>query len=149
MTHCELEDITMHLNTRISSIRRVLELRTIAKDQDKRVILEKIGQEVHTIDGLLDQFEKCVVRQKDLLKHLKELEGFFQEDVHDGKHLKENKPTHMPAKGQPAVHGRGPLGKSRLADVQPGQQENPRKASKNHIKEMQFITSPEFESIPQ
>ncbi|XP_010876035.1 spindle and kinetochore-associated protein 1 isoform X2 [Esox lucius] len=149
MTHCELEDITMHLNNRISSIRRVLELRAIAKDQDKRIILEKIGQDVLAIDGLLDQFEKCVVRQKDLLKHLKELEGFFQEDVQDGKHLRDNKPTHMPGKGQQALHGGGPLSESKPADVQTAQQEKPRKTSKNHIREMEFITSVEFESIPQ
>ncbi|XP_045081334.1 spindle and kinetochore-associated protein 1 isoform X1 [Coregonus clupeaformis] len=152
MSHCELEDITMHLNDRISSTRRVLELRTIAKDQDKRIILGKIGQDVLAIDGLLDQFEKCVGRQKDLLKHLKELEGFFQEDVQDGKHLRDNMPTHMPRKGQPAVQypsGRGPVGQSGPVDVQPVQQEHPRKTSKNQIREMEFITSPEFDTIPQ
>ncbi|XP_071011488.1 SKA complex subunit 1-like [Oncorhynchus clarkii lewisi] len=149
MSHCELEDITLHLNDRISSTRRVLELRTIAKDQDKRVILGKIGQDILAIDGLLDQFEKSVGRQKDLLKHLKELEGFFEEDVQDGKNLRDNMPTHMPRKGQPAVHGIGSAGQSGPVNVQAVQQVHTRKTSKNQIREMEFITSPEFDTIPQ
>ncbi|KAG8012893.1 Spindle and kinetochore-associated protein 1 [Nibea albiflora] len=35
------------------------------------------------------------------------------------------------------------------ADVQPAQTENTKKTNKNFIREMDFITMPEFESIPQ
>ncbi|CAB1332861.1 unnamed protein product [Coregonus sp. 'balchen'] len=149
MSHCEFEDIILHLNDRISSIRQVLELWTIAKDHDKRIILGKMGQDVLSIDGLFDQFEKCVGRQKYLLKNLKELEECFLKDVKDGKHLRDNMPTHMSRKAQPAVYGRGPVSQSGPVDVQPAQQEHPRKTSKNQIREMEFITCPEFKTIPQ
>ncbi|KAL0965578.1 hypothetical protein UPYG_G00283160 [Umbra pygmaea] len=147
MTHCELEDITKHLDNRISSLRRVFDLRIIAKDQDKRIILGKISQDLLTVDGLLDQFEKCVCSQRDLLKHLKELEEYFHEDVQNGRYLRDHMPTHMPRKGPTA--NQGPVSESGLVDVQPNKQEHPRKTPKNHVKQMEFITSPEFESIPQ
>lgn len=150
MSHSELEDITKHINDRVLGIRRALELRAIAKDQDKQLILRRLGQDVLVIDGLLDQFEKCVGRQRDLLKHLKELDEFFQEDVLAGKHLRDNTPSHMPRKGHPAAIADGPAScQIGPADVKPTQQENLRKTSKHHVREMPFITMPEFETIPQ
>ncbi|XP_062340007.1 spindle and kinetochore-associated protein 1 isoform X2 [Osmerus eperlanus] len=150
MSHCELEAVTQHINDRIVAIRRVLELRIIAKDVEKGPILRKIGQGIVATDGLLDQFEKCIGRQRDLLTHLKELEEFFKEDVRNGKHLKDNMPTHMPRKGQPLVIGEAPaLCQTGPVDTPPSQPENPRKTSKNHIREMPFITITEFENIPQ
>ncbi|KAM6984847.1 SKA complex subunit 1 [Aplochiton taeniatus] len=147
MTHrCELEDVTQHINNKISSLKQILELRSIAKDPDKILILRKIGQDVLAIDGLLDQFEKCVGRQKGLLKHLKDLQSFFEEDLQDGQHLRENIPQHMPKNGLAAV---GSGSQNKPAEVQPVQQDNSRKTSKNQIREMQFITMPEFEAIPQ
>lgn len=38
---------------------------------------------------------------------------------------------------------------SEAADVQPAQMENVKKTNKSFIREMDFITMPEFESIPQ
>uniref|UniRef100_A0A4W5PB49 SKA complex subunit 1 n=1 Tax=Hucho hucho TaxID=62062 RepID=A0A4W5PB49_9TELE len=78
MSHCEFEDIILHLNDRISSIRQCLELQTIAKYHDK---------------------------------------------------------VNMPRKGQPAVHGRGPVRQSGPVDVQPTQQEHLRKTSKKQIRD--------------
>lgn len=154
MSHCELEDITKHINDRVLGIRRALELRAIAKDQDKQLILRRLGQDVLAIDGLLDQFEKCVGRQRDLLMHLKELDGFFQEDVSAGKHLRDNTPTHMPRKDAgcllpAATADRPALCQTGPANLKPTQLENLRKTSKHHIREMPFITMPEFETIPQ
>ncbi|KAK6305390.1 hypothetical protein J4Q44_G00241700 [Coregonus suidteri] len=78
-----------------------------------------------------------------------ELEECFLKDVKDGKHLRDNMPTHMSRKAQPAVYGSGPVSQSGPVDVQPAQQEHPRKTSKNQIREMEFITCPEFKTIPQ
>uniref|UniRef100_A0A8C1KKK2 SKA complex subunit 1 n=1 Tax=Cyprinus carpio TaxID=7962 RepID=A0A8C1KKK2_CYPCA len=103
MNHCELEEVTQHINDKISMIRRLLELRAVAKDPDKRGTLLKIEQEVSAINVLLDRFERYVGEQRGLLKHLKDLEGFFLEDEQDALHLKNNIPPHMPKRGQQAA----------------------------------------------
>lgn len=152
MNHCELEEVTQHINNKISMIKRLLELRAVAKDPDKRGTLLKIGQEVSAINELLDRFEKYVGQQRDLLKHLKDLEGFFQEDEQDAYHLKNNIPPHMPKRGQQAApQGGGQVAvQSRQTDAPAAPQEQgpPRKTQRNQIKEMEFITVPEFDSIP-
>ncbi|XP_076876465.1 SKA complex subunit 1 [Brachyhypopomus gauderio] len=151
MSHCELEEVTRSINDKISLIKKLLDLRAVANDADKRGFLLKIEQDVNAINGLLDRFEKCVTQQRDLLKHLKELDEFFQEDVQDAHHLKENIPQHMPCKGQQAAQRGQAEGHCRQADaqVEPQEQPPPRKPPRSHIKEMEFITVEEFDTIPQ
>ncbi|XP_072515366.1 SKA complex subunit 1 [Salminus brasiliensis] len=151
MSHCELEEVTRHIDDKISLVKRLLELRAVAKDPDKRAYLVKIEQDVNAINGLLDRFERYVVQQRDLLKHLKELDEFFQEDVQNAHHLKENIPPHMPRREQPATQSGQLAAPGRPADVQaaPQEQEQPRKAPRALIKEMEFITVQEFDTIPQ
>ncbi|KAL6472694.1 hypothetical protein MHYP_G00188820 [Metynnis hypsauchen] len=150
MSHCELEEVTKHIDDKISFVKRLLELRAVAKDPDKRTFLVKIEQDVNAINCLLDRFERYVAQQRDLLKHLKELDEFFKEDVQNAQHLKENIPPHMPRREQPAPSEQLAVS-SRPADVQaaPQEQEPPRKPSRAVIKEMEFITVQEFDSIPQ
>ncbi|XP_026862302.2 spindle and kinetochore-associated protein 1 [Electrophorus electricus] len=144
MSHCELEEVTQCINDKISLIKKLLDLRAVASDADKRAFLLKIEQDVNAINDLLDRFEKCVTQQRDLLKHLKELDDFFQEDMQDARHLKENIPQHMPCKGQQAAQGG-------QADTQAELSEPPlpKKPPRSHIKEMEFITMQEFDTIPQ
>ncbi|XP_029910508.1 SKA complex subunit 1 isoform X2 [Myripristis murdjan] len=141
----ELEEITMHITDRISSLQRMLELSTDVIPQNR---LKKFGQEVFVLEGLLYEFEKCVGRQHDHLKHLQELEGTFQKDLEDMQHLKEKMPAHMPRRKLPAVEP-APSQNGAAMELQPRQQENVRKTNKSQIKEMEFISMPEFESIPQ
>lgn len=152
MNHCEFEEVTQHINDKISMIKRLLELRAVAKDPDKRGTLIKIEQEVSAINELLDRFERYVGQQRDLLKHLKDLEEFFQEDEQDAHHLKNNTPLHMPRKGQQAAPQEGGqvAVQSRQTEAPPASQEQgpPKKSQRKHIKEMEFITVPEFDSIP-
>ncbi|KAI4897748.1 hypothetical protein NFI96_033832 [Prochilodus magdalenae] len=151
MSHCELEEVTKHINDKISLVKRLLELRAVAKDPDKRAFLVKIEQDVNAINGLLDRFERYVAQQRDLLTHLKELDEFFQEDVQNAQHLKENIPPHMPRREQPVALSGQLAASSRPTDVQaaPQEQEQPRKPSRAMIKEMEFITVQEFDTIPQ
>ncbi|XP_051540161.1 spindle and kinetochore-associated protein 1 [Myxocyprinus asiaticus] len=152
MNHCELEEVTQHINDKISMIKRLLELRAVAKDPDKRGTLLKIEQEVSAINELLDRFERYVGQQRDLLKHLKDLVEFFQEDEQDVQHLKSNTPLHMPRRGQQAAHQEGGqlAVQSRQTDAPPAPQDQalPRKPQRNQIKEMEFINVQEFDSIP-
>uniref|UniRef100_A0AAY4A5A8 SKA complex subunit 1 n=2 Tax=Denticeps clupeoides TaxID=299321 RepID=A0AAY4A5A8_9TELE len=148
MSHCELEKLTTHVNSKLSANRTVLELRSIAKDSDKRKILQKIGQDIREIDELLDQFQKNVATQRDMLKHLKDLDDFFQEAVQDGKHMKVNVPSHMPRRGQPVAQSSVVPGQAESqAPVQ--EQEAPKKPqARKHIKELTYVTVQEFEGVP-
>ncbi|XP_041127026.1 spindle and kinetochore-associated protein 1-like [Polyodon spathula] len=80
MDSSELEDLTQHINDKISGVLKSLHLRTLAKDPDKRNVLKKISQDLLSINNLLNQFEAQVNQQKEILKSLKELEKLFEED---------------------------------------------------------------------
>ncbi|XP_041795596.1 spindle and kinetochore-associated protein 1 [Chelmon rostratus] len=141
----ELEDVSHHIHDRISSLQRLLDLSVVELPQNK---IQKLGQELFALERLLEEFEQCVCQQKEQLKHLKELQGSFQKDFEDVQHLKDNIPAHMPRKKVP-TNGSEPLNQKDAADVQPAQQENVKKTNKSFVREMEFITLPEFESIPQ
>ncbi|XP_038562904.1 spindle and kinetochore-associated protein 1-like [Micropterus salmoides] len=142
----ELEDISHHIHDRISSLQRMLDLSVVELPENK---VRKLGQELFAIERLLEEFEQCVGRQKEQLKHLKELEELFQKDLEDVQHIKDNIPTHMPRKKVPANGSEPVINQNEAADVQPAQLENVKKTNKSFIREMEFITMPEFESIPQ
>ncbi|XP_036385781.1 spindle and kinetochore-associated protein 1 [Megalops cyprinoides] len=149
MNSCDVGELALQINDKISAIRRILELRPIAQDQEKRNILLKLGQNVLTINGLIDKFKTCICQQKDMLKSLKELEEFFLEDLKDGRHLRENLPPHMPRKGLLTPVGLD-LTQSCETDVQPAKQQIlPRKLPCKQIRGMEYITIQEFEGIPQ
>lgn len=152
MSHCELEEVTKHINDKISLVKKLLELRAVAKDPDKRSYLLKIEQDVNAINALLDRFERYVTQQRDLLKHLQDLDMFFQEDEQNAQHLLENIPPHMPRKGgQPTAQGGQTAAPSKQAEANsaPQEQEQPKKPPRSQIKEMEFITVQEFDNIPQ
>ncbi|KAK5867948.1 hypothetical protein PBY51_012400 [Eleginops maclovinus] len=140
---CDLEDVSLHIHDRISSLRSVLDLAAVELPQNK---LRKLGQELSVVGRLLDQFEKCVALQREQLNHLKELEESFKENLGDVQHMKDNVPAHMPKRG-PANGGEAALEQDEA--VQPAQQEPVKTSNKKCIKKMDVITMPEFESIPQ
>ncbi|XP_037622115.1 spindle and kinetochore-associated protein 1 isoform X1 [Sebastes umbrosus] len=158
----ELEDISRHVHDKISSIQCMLDLSAVELPQRK-----KLGQELFALEGLLEEFEKCVGQQEEQLKHLKELEESSRKDLEDLQHFKDNIPAHMPRKKGPARLSRSknpdavvaigvePCGsepvmnQTEAADVQPVQQEAVKKTNKSFVREIMVITIPEFESIPQ
>ncbi|XP_064164408.1 spindle and kinetochore-associated protein 1 [Anguilla rostrata] len=147
MNSSDVVELTQQINDKISALRTILELRTIAKEKDKLNILVKIGKDIIAINGLLDTLEKHVFKQRDVLNGLKELEEFFQEDLRDGHHLRDNMPLHMPRKGLQTAK---PSTQSQQDVAQQGREQNPqKKPSRTQIREMVYITTEEFESIPQ
>ncbi|XP_042352541.1 spindle and kinetochore-associated protein 1 [Plectropomus leopardus] len=140
----DLEDISHHIYDRISSLQRILDLSAVEFPQNK---IKKLGQELFALERLLEEFEKCADRQKEQLKHLKELEESFQKDLEDVQHMKDNIPAHMARKKGPA--NEPAMNQSEAADVKLAQQENVKKTKKSFIREMESITLPEFDSIPQ
>ncbi|KAK5902805.1 hypothetical protein CesoFtcFv8_008025 [Champsocephalus esox] len=142
---CDLMDVSVHIHDRISSLRSMLDLAAVELPRNK---IKKLGQELSVVGGLLEQFEKCVGQQREELRHLKELEESFKENVGGVQHMKDNVPAHMPKKRGPANGGEAALKQDEA--VQPAQQQQPvRKSNKSCIRSMDVITLPEFESIPQ
>ncbi|XP_062276304.1 spindle and kinetochore-associated protein 1 [Scomber scombrus] len=142
----ELEDVSHHIHDKISSIQRLLDLSVAEVPQNK---MKKLGQELFALEKLVDEFEKCIGHQKDQLKQLKELDESFQKDMEDVQHLKDNIPAHMPRKKDSANGKESVVKQNEAADIQHPQPENVKKTNKNYVREMEFITLPEFESIPQ
>ncbi|XP_074534165.1 SKA complex subunit 1 [Halichoeres trimaculatus] len=142
----ELEQISQHVHSRISSLKLLLDLSLTDVSQSK---MKKLGQEIFAVDRLLEEFEKCVERQREQLRSLKDLEESFQKNLEDVTHMKENIPSHMPKREGPAQGRELGVKPSEAADVQPLQQEQVKKSSRSFIREMDFITVLEFDSIPQ
>lgn len=111
--------------------------------------MKKLGQDVLALQGLLQQFEECVDQQRQQLKDLKELEEALQDRLEDVGHLKNNTPAHMPKREAPAQgHNPVEVKQNDAADVKPPQ-EQVKKSSRSFIREVDFITVTEFDSIPQ
>ncbi|KAA8590715.1 hypothetical protein FQN60_014649 [Etheostoma spectabile] len=101
VTMNELEDVSHHIQDRISTLHRMLDLSSVELPQNK---MKKLGQELFVLEGLLEEFEN----------------------------------GSQPVKNQ-----------REGADVQPAQSENVKKTNRSVIRELELITMPEFQSIPQ
>ncbi|KAJ0069553.1 hypothetical protein NL108_008496, partial [Boleophthalmus pectinirostris] len=111
--------------------------------------LKKLGQELFAIEGILDESEKYVNRQRDQLQHLKTLEKSSQKYLEDLRHLQDNIPEHLPQKKNQVNVSEPVKAYINTEDTQSRQPEKIKKVCKGYIKEMDFITIPEYESIPQ
>ncbi|KAG7231024.1 hypothetical protein INR49_025053 [Caranx melampygus] len=140
----ELEDVSLHIQLRISSLHRLLDLSAAELPQGK---MEKLGQEIFALERLLEMFEKCVQQQKEQLSILSkvEIEQSLEKDLNDVQHMRDNIPAHMPRSKDPA-RGNEPVMKKKdeAADVQTTQAETVRKP-KTQVRVMEFITMPEFD----
>lgn len=142
----ELYDLSKRIHDRLASCQRMLDLSNLDVPQNK---MKKLGQELFAIEGLLEESEKHVSRQKDQIQHLKTLQQTSKKYLQDLQHLKENIPEHLPKK-KIQVNVNEPVKTSTKTDGdQPQQSEKTKKSSKGFIREMEIITIPEYESIPQ
>uniref|UniRef100_A0A3P8UN41 SKA complex subunit 1 n=1 Tax=Cynoglossus semilaevis TaxID=244447 RepID=A0A3P8UN41_CYNSE len=142
----ELEDLSHHIHDRISSLQRMLDLSVVALPQQK---IRQLGKELYTLETLLEDFENCVDRQKNHLKQLKELDTSIQNNVEKLNHLKDHVPAQMAVRKGPVNDSDRVVNRTEEAVVQQAQTEKVKKRSKNYIREIEFITVAEFESIPQ
>ncbi|XP_043980000.1 spindle and kinetochore-associated protein 1 isoform X2 [Gambusia affinis] len=134
----DLEEICQHFQNKLSSLQCILDLSAADLPQQK---IKKLGQEVLGLGRILEEFEKRVDQQKEQLKQLKELEKLFQNDLESVQHMKDNFPAHIPKR-------KSPVKDNKPADDQPAQAEKTKKISRNLVKEMDYITTQEYESIP-
>lgn len=139
----DLENISNHIQNRISSLKCLLDLSLMDSPQ---VRMKRLGEELCALERHLERFESCVSEKEEHLKDLKELERSSQKYLEDVEHMKDNVPPHMPAKTG-SVSAKEPVMKQNDG-VQAAHAENSQK-SKCVIKEMEVITMQEFNSIPQ
>ncbi|XP_016522024.1 SKA complex subunit 1 isoform X2 [Poecilia formosa] len=142
----DLEEIYQHFQNKLSSLQCMLDLSAADLPQQK---IKKLGQEVLGLGRMLEEFEKCVDQQKEQLLQLKvkfllkclELEKLFQNYLESVQHMKDNFPAHIPKR-------KSPVKDNKPADNQPAWAEKTKKINRNFVKEVDYITTQEYESIP-
>ncbi|KAM6937102.1 SKA complex subunit 1 [Xenentodon cancila] len=142
----DLEDISQHVQEKISVVQRMLDLSVTDLPQHK---VKKLELELFAITRLLEEFEECVNQQKKHLKDLQEIDDSYQRSLKDVQHIKSNIPLYVPRKKDVVNGNDATMKQNKTTDIQPAQAETLKKTSKTFIKEMEFITTEEFESIPQ
>ncbi|XP_012713494.3 spindle and kinetochore-associated protein 1 isoform X1 [Fundulus heteroclitus] len=142
----DLEEISQQFQNKLSSIQLMLDLS--ATDFPKQKI-KKLGEEILELQIILEEFDKCVDHQKVQLQQLKELEKLIQNDLEGVQHMKDNIPAHIPKKTSPVKENTDGGNQNTATDVQPAQAEHVKKTKRGFVREMHYITSQEYESIPQ
>ncbi|XP_027765816.1 spindle and kinetochore-associated protein 1-like, partial [Empidonax traillii] len=142
-----LEDFCLHINTKISNIKKYLQLRKIGEEKCLGVLLQKIGKDVILLNDLLNKME-AEVNQQEKTKHtLQELQQVAERNLKEAQHLLEHIPLHLPKRTRNTVpvptakHGE----QTKAAEPEPAKQpEKPKQV----IKKMALITAEEFADVP-
>ncbi|NXO03916.1 SKA1 protein, partial [Rhinopomastus cyanomelas] len=133
--------------TKISTIKKTLQLRSIGQEPSFKSTLSKIGQEMGALHDLLSEMEREVQQQEKLKGSLQELLKAAERDQREAQHLHENIPPHLPkptascAPAPPAKHEEQPKA------AEPDRAKKPPKEAK-FIKEAALITVEEFGNVP-
>ncbi|XP_003976041.1 SKA complex subunit 1 [Takifugu rubripes] len=140
----DLEGVSTHIHDKISSLQHLLDLSDLPQNK-----LKKLGQEVCALGRLLEELETCVGQQKEQLHQLKDLEATFQKYLEDLQHMNDHIPAHMPGSQPPASDGEPTAHRNDARELQPSEVDQGKKPDRSFVREMEFVTVPEFESIPQ
>ncbi|XP_054243370.1 spindle and kinetochore-associated protein 1 [Indicator indicator] len=146
MASSDLDSLYFHINTKISTVKKALQLRRIGEEPSLKSMLCKIGKEVVASHGLLDKMEMEVQRQEKLRDMLKALQKSAEENLLQAQHLCESIPQLLkPFKICVAI----PLVKKKeqRKAIEP---EHPKKPSREKIitKKVSLITVEEFKDVP-
>ncbi|XP_065513080.1 spindle and kinetochore-associated protein 1 [Caloenas nicobarica] len=147
MASSDLEDLCFHINTKISAIKKTLQLRNIGQEPSLKSMLCKIGNEMALLHDLLNKMEAEVQQQEKLNNLLKELQKSAERDQNEAQHLRENIPPHLPKPTQSCVTGLAVKREEQTKVVEPERAKKPTKEPRP-IKEVPLITAEEFESVP-
>lgn len=142
----DLEELTLYVHNRLASIQRMLDLSCVGIPQNK---MKTLGQKLFAIEELLEMSAECIRRQREQLQDLKTLEQSLQRNLESLQHLQDNIPKHMPKKKTEGNVNEAVKMQPEMEDIHPQQPQNVKKIRKSYIKEMETITIPEYESIPQ
>ncbi|KAM3940100.1 SKA complex subunit 1 [Leptodactylus fuscus] len=146
MDPLDLDDLCSHVHSKISVIKKTLQLRHIGQDPSLGSVLSKVAQELQLLCELLNKVETEVHRQETIAKSLKELQATLERDVKEASHLNDNIPPHLPKKcpTSNSVPGEEPPVEVKVAAPEPAK----KSVREKHIKEMELITVQEFANVP-
>ncbi|KAM6364085.1 SKA complex subunit 1 [Pluvialis apricaria] len=145
MASSDLEDLCFHINMKISTIKKTLQLRNIGQEPSLKSMLCKIGHEIILLHDLLNKMEAEVQQQEKLKNLLKELQKTAERDQIEAQHLHENIPLHLPKPTRSCVTG---LTVKREEQTKVVEHAKKPKKEARLIKEASLITTEEFESVP-
>ncbi|CAH2296678.1 spindle and kinetochore-associated 1 [Pelobates cultripes] len=148
MDSVDLDGLCFHVNSKISLIKKTLQLRNIGQDPSMTCVLNKVAYEMHGLCELLNKVEAEVQRQETIANSLKELDSALAIDFAEAAHLKENIPTHLPKKA-PSSDSANRCEETEAAVkvvVPPEPTKKPPK--EKAIKEMELLTVQEFANVP-
>ncbi|XP_039176422.1 spindle and kinetochore-associated protein 1 [Crotalus tigris] len=142
-----LNDLCFHLNSKISNIKKSLQLRKIDQDPSLKTVLNKVVHEMFLLNSLLNKLEEEYHHQWRLQKKLKELQASVERDYLEAQRLGENVPIYLPQATQGSSIGIA------LKEKEPCKAEENKSSKKlakvsKCIREAPFITAEEFENVP-
>ncbi|XP_043402738.1 spindle and kinetochore-associated protein 1 isoform X2 [Chelonia mydas] len=147
MASSDLEDLCSHINTKISTIKKTLQLRNMGQEPSLKSVLSKIGHEMFLLSGLLNKMEIEVEHQEKLKNSLKEMQESIERDYNEAQHLRENIPPHLPKAIPKCTVGLTVKSEEQSKVAEPECVKKPAKEPK-FIKEAPLITAQEFEGVP-
>ncbi|XP_071585841.1 SKA complex subunit 1-like [Heliangelus exortis] len=147
MASSDLEDLCLHINTKIATIKKILQLRNIGQEPSLKSMFCKIGQEMTLLHDLLNKMEAEVQQQEKLKDLLKELQKSAEREQNEAQHLYENIPPYLPKPTQSCLAGQIVKSENQNKVVEPARAKKPPKEQRP-IKEAALITAEEFESVP-
>ncbi|NXM22550.1 SKA1 protein, partial [Ploceus nigricollis] len=142
-----LEYLCLHINMKISNIKKYILLRDIGEDDSHKPVLCKIQNEVILVHDLLNEMESRVKQQEKLTDSLKEIQKAAERDQKEAQHLLEHIPRYLPKTPQSCNMVPTVKHKEQTKAVEPKCEKKPTKEKKT-IKEAALITTEEFESVP-
>ncbi|NXA34680.1 SKA1 protein, partial [Eudromia elegans] len=147
MASSDLEDLCLHINTKISTIKKILQLRNIGQEPSLKSMLSKIGHEMVIVNDFLNKMEMEVQQQEKLNNSLKELLKTAERDQNEARCLLENIPPHLPKPTTSCVTGLTLKCGEQTEVTEPKRAKKPTKEP-ILIKEAALITTEEFENVP-
>ncbi|XP_010221250.1 PREDICTED: spindle and kinetochore-associated protein 1 [Tinamus guttatus] len=147
MASSVLEDLCLHINTKISTIKKILQLRNIGQESSLKSMLSKIGYEMFFLNELLNKMEMELQGQEKLKNLLKELQKSAGTDQKEARYLCKNIPPHLPKPTASCVTGLMVKSGEQTKVTEP---EPAKKSTKEprFIKEAALITMEEFKNVP-
>ncbi|XP_064032704.1 spindle and kinetochore-associated protein 1 [Pogoniulus pusillus] len=146
MASPDLDSLRVHINAKISYVKKILQLRRTVEDPGLKTVLCKVGKEIGVLHSLLNQMEVEVQQQEKLRDLLKELQKSAEKDQLEAQLLHEYIP-HLPKGTKICIAMPTEKNKEQEVAVKPQQPSKPTR-KKILIKSMGLITAEEFKGIP-
>ncbi|CAO2594417.1 Spindle and kinetochore-associated protein 1 [Lemmus lemmus] len=145
----DLEQLCSYVNEKIDNIKKILSIRNLGQEPALKTTLSKIGDEILTVNELLNKFELEIQYQEQTNRSLKELCESLEGDLKAVEHLREHIPSYLPqvTAAESLVNGADPDPAEPVSAEEPVLAKKPPKEQRV-IKEMQFVTTDEFSGVP-